>query len=333
MHGSEPLILGLKIVAMFLVIAVGFWGRRRGIITADSTAVMARLCTDVTLPALIFVQMVQTVDLSSLRVGWALPLVAVAGTCLGWILAWVNWRLFAKPSQAPVFLFCSGMSNWIYLPLPMVLAIYGQRGSQALFLCNLGLQPLFWSMGVAILHGGKIDSRALKHVAANPGLIATVAGIAVAVACGLSGQATADFAGQQPWKSVVDILRGGLETLGSATIPVSLLVTGAQIATATMVQSRPTGAIFGVALNRLILAPLISVAGLVAIHAAIPAIPVESLLVVAIVLLMPVSVTSTVLTEKMNQDTALAAQAVLYTTLASILTVPPLFMLAQKALG
>ena len=59
----------------------------------------------------------------------------------------------------------------------------------------------------------------------------------------------------------------------------------------------------------------------------------SQLAVLAIVLLMPVSVTSTVITEKMNQDTALAAQAVLYTTLASIVTVPLMFMLARAILG
>ena len=181
MDGSEPLILGLKIVAMFLVMAVGFFSRRRELITADSTVVLARLCTDITLPPLIFMQMVRTVDLASLRVNWVLPLLAIAGISLGCLIGWINWRLFARRPQAPVYIFASGMSNWIYLPLPIIQAIYGTRGLQALFLCNLGLQPLFWSMGIAILHGGKIDTQALRRIVTNPGLIATIAGIVFAV--------------------------------------------------------------------------------------------------------------------------------------------------------
>lgn len=332
MHGSEPLILGLKIVAMFLVMAVGFFSRRRELITGDSTAVLARICTDITLPPMIFMQMVRTVDLASLRINWAIPLLAIAAISLGCLIGWLNWRLFARRPQAPVFIFASGMSNWIYLPLPIVQAIYGTRGLQSLFLCNLGIQPLFWSMGVAILHGGKVDYPALRRVATNPGLIATVVGIVFAVAVGLSGTAAVDLAARQPYQSIIDVVSGALDMLGSATIPISMLVTGAQIATATMLQGRPTGAIAGIILNRLILAPLIVIAGLVAIHAAMPAIPAQSLLVVAIVAMMPVSVTLTVLTEKMNQDTPLAAQTVLWTTLTSIITVPPLFILARKVL-
>lgn len=333
MHGSEPLILGLKIVAMFLVMAVGFISRRRELITADSTVVLARLCTDITLPPLIFMQMVRTVDLPSLQVNWIIPLLAIAGISIGCLIGWTNWRLFARRPQAPVYIFASGMSNWIYLPLPIVDAIYGKTGLQALFLCNLGLQPLFWSMGIAILHGGQIDRQALRRITTNPGLIATILGIIAAILLGLAGPAATDFAARQPVKSLLDMLVGGLDTLASATVPISLLVTGAQISTATQLQGRPTGAIGGIVLNRLILAPLIAIFALVAVGALLPQIPAESLLVVAIVIMMPVSVTLTVLTEKMDQDTSLAAQSVLWTTLASILTVPPLFILARRLLG
>lgn len=333
MHGSEPLILGLKIVAMFLVMAVGFWSRRRELITGDSTAVLARICTDITLPPMIFMQMVRTVDLPSLRLNWLLPLLAIGAIGLGCLIGWINWRLVARRSQAPVYIFASGMSNWIYLPLPIIQAIYGTRGLQSLFLCNLGIQVQFWSMGVAILHGGKVDLPALRRVAVNPGLIATVLGIVFAVVAGVSGTAATSLAAAQPYKSVIDVVSGALDMLGSATIPISMLVTGAQIAMATVLQGRPTGAIAGIVANRLILTPLIVIAGLAWVHAAVPAIPVESLLVVAIVAMMPVSVTLTVLTEKMNQDTPLAAQAVLWTTLTSIVTVPPLFILARKVLG
>jgi predicted permease len=65
--------------------------------------------------------------------------------------------------------------------------------------------------------------------------------------------------------------------------------------------------------------------------AALP-LPREALFVIAIVVVMPVSVTSTVITEKMNQDTALAAQAVLYSTLCSLVTVPLMVMLARSIL-
>ena len=330
---SDALVVGLKTAAMFLVITVGYFCRRRGMIDAQSTSVMSRICTDIMLPPLIFMQMVETVDLATLRVGWVIPLLASAGICLGFAIGWASWRMFANRQQAPVFIFTSGISNWVYLPLPIVSALYGKEGIQTLFLCNLGLQILFWTVGVAILHGGRLDSKAIKHLATNPGLIATVGGIAFTVIRGLTGHAFADFASYQPARSAVEIAADGMRLLGQATIPVSLIVTGAQIAAATMVQSRRTRPLLGIIINRLAITPILCILLLSVFAKFFPVLQPSQLMVIALILIMPVSVTSTVLTEKMNQDTALAAQAVLYTTLISILTVPPIFMLAKALLG
>ncbi len=326
---QESLVVALKIVAMFIVIALGYGCRRRNVIDAPSTGVLSRLCTDVTLPALIFLQMVETVDADSLRVSWSVPLLAIVGMSLGFVLGWATWRLCATRSQAPVFIFASGISNWIYLPLPIVDQLYGKEGLQILFLCNIGIQVLFWTVGVAILHGGHLDAKSLKNLASNPGLIAAVLGIIVA---SFKGPAMMEMAARQPMHSAILIGADAMRLLGQATIPISLIVTGAQIAAAAMVQRTSPRPIAGVMANRLILAPLAGIAFLCAFHAVFPALPSSALLVIALILLMPVSVTSTVLAERMNQDTALAAQSVLYTTLASVFTVPLLFVLARYVL-
>lgn len=326
---SESLVVGLKIVAMFLVMSVGYACRRRGLFDSKTTSALSRFVTDITLPPLIFMQMVDTVDLPSLRVGWVIPLLACTGISIGFGLGLVTWRLFARREQAPVFIFASGISNWVYLPMPIVKELYGAGGLQTLFLCNLGLQVLFWTLGVAILHGGKLDGKALRHLLTNPGLIATLAGIGFAIARGLTGERFALIGATQPWSSVVNVVAGSARLLAEATISVSLVVTGAQIAAATLVQNKAKKALAGIMLNRLVLAPLIAIAMLMAFRACCPILSPDKLMVIAIVILMPVSVTSTVLTDKMNQDTALAAQAVLWSTLASIVMVPPLVFLAK----
>ena len=224
---SEALVVALKIIAMFLVMTVGYFSRRKGLLDAQSTPVISRFITDVTLPALILLQMVETVDMHSLKVGWTIPLLAVGGTCIGFLLGLASWRLFAVRSQAPVFIFTSGISNWVYLPLPIVASLYGQDGMQTLFLCTLGIQTLFWSLGVAILHGGRLDSSALKHLATNPGLIATVLGILIALGRGFAGDGFTDTLAAQPFRSALEVIGDGLRLLGQATIPISLIVTGA----------------------------------------------------------------------------------------------------------
>lgn len=332
MFESEAVVVGLKIIAMFLVMAVGYFCRRGGLLDSRTTSIFAKFCTDITLPALIFVQLVDTVDLGALRVGWTVPLLASAGTALGFVVAWANWRLFATRNQAPVFIFSSGISNWVYLPLPIVATLYGSEGMQTLFLCNLGIQVLFWTLGVAILHGGRLEWSSMKNLATNPGLIATFLGIAFALVWGAVGADVENWPGHGPMHAGGEVLADAMRLLGQATIPVSLVVTGAQIAASAMVQSRPVKALAGMVLNRMLIAPALALLMLCAFAGLFPVLSSQRLLVIAIVLLMPTSVTSTVLTERMNQDTALAAQAVLYTTLASIVSVPLMVLLARAVL-
>ena len=63
-------VVFLKIAAMFLVIVGGWLARRRGLLAADSTATLSRLVVDVAFPALVFTQMLRTVDAAAVRDGW-----------------------------------------------------------------------------------------------------------------------------------------------------------------------------------------------------------------------------------------------------------------------
>ena len=63
----------LKIAAMFLVIVGGWLARRRGFLAAEFTASLSRLVVDVAFPALVFTQMLRTVDGTALRQEWFAP--------------------------------------------------------------------------------------------------------------------------------------------------------------------------------------------------------------------------------------------------------------------
>jgi predicted permease len=55
-------VVFVKIAAMFLVIVVGWMARRRGFLAAEFTATLSRLVVDVAFPALVFTQLLRTVD-------------------------------------------------------------------------------------------------------------------------------------------------------------------------------------------------------------------------------------------------------------------------------
>lgn len=323
------LLVTLKIVTMSVVILVGWLCRRRGMISAETTSALARFTTDVTLPTLIFFQMIDTVDLQSLKTGWLVPVLGCAVITLGHVVGWACWRLFACREQAPVFILVCGLSNWIYLCLPIAEGLYGKEGLKNLFLANVGIQILFWTLGVAILHGGRLDRNSIRRLATNPGLIATFLGIALALFHQAIAAPLAYAAANQPWSSIQTVLSDSLRMVGSLTIPLSLVVTGAQIAGAAMLHTHQRKPVVGVILIRLIIVPLLIVAAL-ALLAAHTTLAPTPLMILAIIGIMPVAVSTAVLADRFNQDTALAAQSILWTTVLSILSVPLLFELARR---
>jgi predicted permease len=335
---GQAQLVSAKIAAMLLIIAVGWLCRRGRLFSAETTSAMARFTTDITLPILIFFQMVDTVDVSTLRSGWLVPVLACVVIAAGNLVGWLLWRMFASREQAPVFILVSGVSNWIYLCLPIAEGLYGKDGLRNLFLANVGVQLLFWTLGVAILHGGRLDTRAMRNLIRNPGLIATFVGITVALAWKSAGlPAPAEAAQEAHWATRsfyggLAMIAEAMRLIGSVTIPLSLVVTGAQIAGATLLQNRPVRALAGVVLVRLVIVPPL-VVGLLALVGPTTGLSPVALMVLAIIGMMPVSVTTAVLADRFGEDTSLAAQAILWTTLLSIVTVTPLFALARWMLA
>ncbi|OPZ83417.1 MAG: Membrane transport protein [bacterium ADurb.Bin429] len=322
---SDWLTVLLIIGAMFMVIVVGWEARRRKMLTAETTSTLSRLVVDLTIPALVFTQMLRTVDRPSLATNWYIPLLGAGIIAVSLLVALPFAPLFTNRASRPTFLFLIAVANWIYLPLPIVEALYGADGVRAVLLMNVGAQMILWTLGVWTLRGGKPDLESLKNLILNPGLIATALGIALA----LLVPNTASWFTPDGMKSVNPVLMAML-MVGSLTIPLSLLVTGAQLGGLDLSDHRPSPPLNGVVLLRLLLAPAI-VIGLVwfvdMLGFALPEVP---RMVTYIIASMPVAISCSIFTERFGGDTPLAARAIFLTTLLSIVTVPAIFFLVTR---
>jgi len=322
-------VVFLKIAAMFLVILAGWLARRRGFLAAEFTATLSRLVVDVAFPALVFTQMLRTVDAASLRDGWQAPLlcglVIIAAYFVGLVLA----PAFSGKAQRNTFIFLVAIPNWVFLPLPIVQALYGDTGVRTVLLCNAGAQIVLWSFGVWILHGAL--RQAVKNLCTNIGLWATVAGIAVALLCPASRNLeTINPADAPPGLMLPGALVQALAMVGSLTIPMSLLAIGAQLGELTIAVHRFPKVLWGVLLARLLVAPLATVAAGFALMKMGAAIPAETRMIIYLIALMPVAISCSVMTERFRGDTTLAAEGIFYSTFFSMLTVPLIFYLIQR---
>jgi malate permease and related proteins len=312
-----------KIVAMFLVILLGWLARRRAMLDVPMTGMLSRFTTDFTLPALIFTQILNTVNRDEIPSAWPIPVMAAAVLLLGQIIALISRKLFACPGeQARTFIFVVMMANWIYLPLPIVEALWREEGVRAILLCNVGVQLVLWTSGIAALRGQALDPRNLLNLITNPGIIATVVGILIA---SLVPQVAR-------YRAVIPLIEA-IAMIGSLTIPLSLIATGAQLAgikTGPTSSARPLA---GVIVLRLIVVPLVALGGFRLLQHSPARLPHVAAMCGLLIAAMPVAISASILAERHKQDTDLAARSIFYTTLLSILTVPALFWLAGKVMG
>lgn len=325
---SEARVVLIKIAGMFIVILAGWLARRRGLLREESSATLSRIVVDAAFPALVFTQMLRTVDAASLRQDWLLPLLPVPLVLIAYVVGLGVAPLFGGKAQRNTALFLIASPNWVFLPLPIAEALYGSVGVRVVLLCNIGAQLSLWSIGVWILHGD--IGKALRNLATNVGLWATAGGILAALAFpGLRS-----LGSLHPAPATLGGIAGaaGLDALamvGSLTIPLSLLAIGAQLGAVPISVRDLPAPLWGVVLARLIAAPVATFGlGLalakIGFHQ-----PEVTRRIIVLLAAMPVAIVCSVMAERYGGDAGLAAQGVFLSTLFSILTVPALFFLAS----
>ncbi len=325
---SESRVVLIKIAGMFLLILAGWLARRRGYLKEEASGMLSRMVVDTAFPALVFTQMLRTVDAASLRQDWLLPLLPLPLVGLAYLVGLLVVPFFGGKSQRNTALFLISSPNWVFLPLPIAEALYGSAGVRVILLTNIGAQLTLWTVGVWILHGD--IAQALRNLRANIGLWATAAGILAALVFPWAR----DFGNLHANPASLGGIAGvaifdALSMLGSLTIPLALLAIGAQLGAVPISPRRIPPALWGVVLARLIAAPLATVAlGLVLARAGFP-LPEATRMVLVVVVAMPAAIVCSVMAEKFGGDTQLAAQGVFLTTLFSLLTVPVLFFLVS----
>lgn len=327
---SDVFTVLLKIATMFLVMALGWVARRRNYLTEETTRSLIRFVVDLVFPALVFTQMLRTVNAEVLRAGWFVPILGAAVIVIALAVGRLSLPVCGGNGHRPTIIFLAGIPNWVYLPLPIVQGLYGDAGVRDVLLYNVGCQVVLWSLGVWTLSGTRPDLKSLKQVALNPGLLATLAGVLLAVLW----PGAQDLESVSPGKVSFGLLGASavvqaLSMLGSLTIPLSLLVTGAQLGGLNLISRWPSRELTGVILIRLLIAPAITVALVLLLGWAGLTIPEMPRRIAYLIAAMPVAISCSIMAGRFRGDTLLSAQAIFYSTLLSILTVPAFYWLVR----
>lgn len=299
------------------LVAVGYFARRRGVITEAGTSDMARIVVSIVYPALILVSMVR-LSASDLAANWTLPVmtmvIALAGLGLGLLLVRLLGRV--PPETARAFLFHCLVNNYLFLPLPLVLLYFGEYGVSLLVFSSVGYELIVWTLGVLLLARGTSLGERLR-IMFGPSFSFLIGSLVFVF---LRDHFQWSLPGTGWARHLSDTFLFGAGILGQATVGLSLLVAGSRFATLKF-QTMFGWRVWFVSVIRLVLIP----AALLPLILVIPMQPVARG-VLCIIAVMPSAMVSVIFSERFGGDREFIAGALLLTHLWALITVPLFLM-------
>ncbi len=207
--------------------------------------------------------------------------------------------LKVQPPQQPSFAFCLMYANTGFLGIPICSLLFGSEGAFYAVMYNFGTTLIILSFGVWTLSGG--GKNTLRNLLVNPLIWSMLAGILIAI----SGIHLPEW------------VLNPLTTIGNSTLPIALLVAGAQIGNIPLEKNGYTPMVIFVTFSRLMLLPgiLLLVFFLLGWHD-------TDHQVMVLQAAMPVGIASTILANRYQADGHFAAIATVWTTLLALISLP-----------
>ncbi len=305
-----------QILAVFALISCGVYARRRSLISAQGTSELARLTTDLLYPALIFTSTIR-LSVADLRANALLPLlvmvIALVGLGLGLIAARFLGNIPRQTHRA--FLFHCMINNYLFLPLPLVLFLFGDRGVALLVFSSVGFELIVWTLGVFLISGSTGSWRTQARSLFSPPFVTLIGSLSwVFIRDHFGIQFTGAL--EPITMTIVSVVR----FLAEATVAASVIVAGSRFAV-LKIQTMLSWRIWFVSLIRLVLVPL-------ALIPLFQRMPLEDMArsILFIVAVMPSAMLSVLFSERYGGDSEFIAGGLLLTHLWAVVTVPLFLM-------
>lgn len=327
------LVVG-KVLAIFLLMAAGFGVGRLKVLPEGSNATLNVLLIKVITPCMILSSITSkeltddTLSMTLQTFAGSVVFFAVAGV-LGYFFAKHMLRV-SPSSNIGVYTFAFASINTGFMGFPVTLALFGQDIFYLMVMQNVILTVYLYSAGPLMLKLGCKGGEALPAEAAD------TAGTANAVkTAGAAGSGSAlksffkSFWNPNAVASVISLamLFAGLhlpklifepvQTLGDATIPLSMLLVGLQLSESNISGLIKNGKILAFSLVKMLFLPVLT---FFAVNWLPLAVSVKICLIFAAVF--PAAVAVAPVTAMENKNSLAAAELIAITTLLSVGTIP-----------
>lgn len=332
---ADFLQIAASVFSVFLLMGVGAVCRLRQWLTAQADISLAKLTTKVLLPSLFLDRILTDESLTSLMSVWQPPVFGFLETAGGFWLALFlarkigPWFGLVTDGQHRAFALSAGLCNYGYIPLPLAQIFYPDAEVELIF-HNVGVDLALWSVGVAIITGGKTGAGSVANPAGprwrrwpqNVGKMISPPLMAVALAVTIRGL------GLTPW--IPGSVMKTVHWLAGTSIPMGLMLSGAIIIDFVRAADwtgsfRTIAAAMGF---RQLLMPV-----LMLLIAGVMASSMDLKQVLLLEAAMPAAIFPIVLVRLHDGDTTTALRVVLSTSISAIVLIPVWMAIGQWWLG
>ena len=259
---TEGLTLATQIIGqMGLLVFIGFLMVKKQWLSSQTLTDLTKILIDGVIPCAFILAMVRSFTPALIKEGAILMLVVTAWIVAAWAFGAIWYRLFpsGKPTRDRSVTAMLMISNSIYLPLPVILAMTPESmHDQATVYISVSALPsmaFMWTVCVVLLSGdpSKLTGNERKKLIFNAPLIAIVIGIILSFIPGMTAAAKNVPGSPIPLKMIFAVMGYMSQTLS----PLAMLILGGFIASSKMTERFRVRHVLPLIGIRLFLAPML----------------------------------------------------------------------------
>ena len=295
-----------SVIILFILIFLGFFIGKRGIINKEYTPDLSRFVIEITMPVTVFCSIIAQDSVGLLNEIWQMMLLAaifhVGTMCLGLLVVKIG-RIPEKERGIWVFNFM--FSNNGFMGLPLALAIFGNDGLFMMAICNVISNLLIFSVGLKLVtrYYPVKEKISIRKMFVNNINIAVVIGFIF-------------YLGQFP---VPDVAVRLLDYISNITAGFSMIVVGLSLLRMNIKGVFLNKKLFVMTALRLIAIPLLCIGVFRLLPVQVPELLYMTLILTAA---LPSASSQTMLAEQYGTNVQDAGRSVFLTTLFSVVTIP-----------
>lgn len=295
-----------QVLILFLIMVVGFYTRKRGILNEVVNKKLSELLLKVTSPLLVISSFQVSFTQEILENVFIIFIFALFAHIVSIFLGQLLFIRY-KDSKKKIMKFSAIYSNCGYMGFPLLESLFGKIGVLFGSVYVAAFNIFLWTNGVMIFtNKKKLDRNTIKKALLNPGILSVVIGMLLFL-----------FSIKLPHPVAKSI-----ELVGAMTAPLSMLIVGANLASCDFKKLLKGLDIYYISVIRLIVLPLLAFGALKLLGFS------DMLLSICVLLVaMPVAAATAIFAEMYEEDAIFASRIVALSTLASIVTIPLIMLL------